>query len=162
MSEPLSFAAVRRQRGIGRLPILIALIVLILLVAAAIGGYFFMAQSSDADTSAKAEQQPPPKPTFVKVHPMTVNLASDARVLYIGLSLNVADQATAELLDSHMPEVRNRMLITLSDQKAEQLTSAQGKREIAETLRKTLRQPYSADGEDVAINDVLFTDFIVQ
>lgn len=162
MSEPLSFAAARRQRGIGRMPILIALVVLILLVAAGIAGYFFMAHGSDEATPAKAEHQPPPKPTFVKVNPMTVNLASDARVLYIGLSLNVADQDTAELLESHMPEVRNRMLITLSDQKAEQLTSAQGKRAIAKTLRETLRQPYTPDSEDVAINDVLFTDFIVQ
>lgn len=104
----------------------------------------------------------PASPTFLSVAPMTVNLGNAGQVLYIGLSLAVADPATAARLEQHMPEVRNRMLITLSDQQADRLTTAEGKRQVAETLRKVLRAPYDAHDAPVAIQRVLFTNFIVQ
>lgn len=160
MTHSASFSSPRRQQGAARTLLLIGIVVLVAVLAAGAGGYFYFMKGHSG--SAKAAEQPPPKPTFVKVDPMTVNLAGDSRVLYIGLSLAVANQATADTLTAHMPEVRNRMLITLSDQSADALTSANGKRAIAKTLRETLRKPYVPGGKPVAIKDVLFTDFIVQ
>ncbi|MGB7757792.1 MAG: flagellar basal body-associated protein FliL [Salinisphaera sp.] len=160
MTQSHSFKSPQRQQGAARTLILVGVIALVGLLAAGAGGAFYFMRGNSG--SAKAAELPPPKPTFVKVDPMTVNLAGDSRVLYIGLSLNVASQATADTLTTHMPEVRNRMLITLSDQSADKLTSADGKRAIASTLRETLRKPYTQGAKPVAINNVLFTDFIVQ
>ena len=160
MTHSDSFTSPRRQQGAARTFVLVGVIALVAVLATGVGGYFYFMHGSSG--SAKAAEQPPPKPTFVKVDPMTVNLAGDSRVLYIGLSLSVANQVAADRLTTHMPEVRNRMLITLSDQSADTLTSANGKRAIARTLRETLRKPYTQGAKPVAINNVLFTDFIVQ
>ncbi|WP_109993546.1 flagellar basal body-associated protein FliL [Salinisphaera sp. LB1] len=161
MTHIRSFPSPQRQHGAARSLLLVGIAVLVALLAAG-GGAAFYFMHGHAGSAEAAEPAPPPKPTFVKVDPMTVNLAGDSRVLYIGLSLNVASQDTADTLTAHMPEVRNRMLITLSDQSADKLTTAEGKRAIAKTLRDTLRKPYTKGGKPVAINDVLFTDFIVQ
>lgn len=155
-----SFLSPQRQYGAARTPLLVALIALVAVLLAGAGGAFYFMHGGSG--TAEAAEQPPPEPTFVKVNPMTVNLSGDSRVLYIGLSLDVANQATADRLTTHMPEVRNRMLLTLSDQSADRLTSANGKRAIAKTLRDTLRKPYRPGGKPAAINNVLFTDFIVQ
>lgn len=160
MTQYVSFTSPNRQQGVARTLLLAGLIVLVGILAAGAGSYFYFMRAGSG--SAEAAEQPPPKPTFVKVEPMTVNLDGGSRVLYIGLSLAVANPATADTLIAHMPEVRNRMLITLSDQSADELTSAAGKRAIAKSLRETLRAAYRKDGEPVAIDRVLFTDFIVQ
>ncbi|RJS95156.1 flagellar basal body-associated protein FliL [Salinisphaera sp. Q1T1-3] len=157
-SDPLPY--LQHQRGAARTFLLVGIAMLVLLLAAGGAAAFYFMHGTDEN--AKPADVPPPEPTFVTVDPMTVNISGDARVLYIGLSLNVADAQTAKTLESHMPEVRNRMLITLSDQSADRMTTAEGKRKIAGTLRETLRKPYNDGGKPMAINNVLFTHFIVQ
>lgn len=106
----------------------------------------------------------PVDPVFVTISPFTVNLQSDQfgpRLLYAGLTLEVPSEKVKATLVKNMPQVRNRLLVLLSGQNAERITQSEGKRMLAQSIMETLTEPYSGNAE-VAINDVLFTEFIVQ
>ncbi len=145
------------------------LIVLLLIGAAgtAVGGTYFYMSGSDPEagieTAEKEPPPPPPEPVFVAVEPFTVNLQdARGRILYVGVSLKVADEAVASRLTGHMPQVRNRILMTLTSQEADTLTTLEGKQALAQTLRATVSEPFVAEAEPLKVSDVLFTNFIVQ
>jgi flagellar FliL protein len=158
MADRNSTIYAHSQSGKVLTTLLIALGVVIVLAVGLGGGYYYYTTRS----TAEAATQKPPQPIFVTIKPMTINLGKRGQVLYIGLSLAVPDQATADRLTSHMPAVRNRVLLALSDQDADDLTSSAGKRRVARQLRARLRAPYRSDGKPLKINKVLFTNFIVQ
>ncbi|WP_323846730.1 flagellar basal body-associated protein FliL [Microbulbifer magnicolonia] len=119
------------------------------------------------DTAAEAqlrEPERPANPIFVKIDPFTVNLQGDlyGRLLYVGLSLQVGDEETQEFLLKHMPQVRSRLLILHSAQSPEKLTTSEGKRELASGILAALAEPMAKPQPELRIDDVLFTEFIVQ
>lgn len=157
MSRPIA-PTPARQRGLSRMLLLGILVGMALLIGG--GGAFYYTTKSNANAAPKP--LPPKVPVFVAISPMTINLSDQVSTLYIGMSLAVTDKLAADRLQQNMPIIRDRMLRTLSEQSADRMVSADGKRDIAEKLRETLNAPYGEDETPVAIENVLFTDFIVQ
>jgi flagellar FliL protein len=97
---------------------------------------------------------------------MTVNLISDdddsQHYLRIGLTLKIADDKMQARITEHMPELRSRILLDLSNKHPEDLSTVDGKRALADELKKVLDQPTDAGDPPLQIEDVLFTDFVVQ
>lgn len=144
-------------------------ILIIMLSMACSAAVFFMLDSKSSavaqDSVASSEPVEAPTPIFVSVSPFTVNLQSDKyaqRLLYIGLSLKVADIQTHELIVEHMPQVRSRLLMLLSSQSAEDLTTPQGKLALSQEILALFDEPFSDPQPTLAVTDVLYTDFIVQ
>lgn len=144
------------------------LIVLVVLASSAAAAALFMVFNQQGNGQAQAsaaqaiEYQPP---IFVEIEPFTVNLAEDdygARLLYTGISLKVANEQSQELLASHMPQVRSRLLTLLSGQQAAELTSPNGKQRLASQVKAALEAPMGETQPELTIEDVLFTEFIVQ
>lgn len=155
--------------GGGSRKLLWLLVVLVVLSLSATATALFMLftqqggmEQARAEEPAAIEYQ---EPIFVEIDPFTVNLAEDnygARLLYAGISLKVTDTRSRELLETHMPQVRSRLLTLLSGQQAEDLTSANGKKRLTDQIIAALEAPMSETQPDLAIEDVLFTEFIVQ
>ena len=104
-------------------------------------------------------------PIFVNVGPLTVNLESDTygqRLLYVGLTLQVNDFETRDMLTRHMPEVQSRLLMMLSGQSASELIPAAGKQKLAQDIKDMFASPLAQAQSPAEINAVLFTNFIVQ
>ena len=142
----------------------IALIVLIALVAAgaAAGGmYLFLSKSAHGKPAALP---PPPPPVFFALDSMTVNLLSDdgQHYLRVGLTLKLADDKMQAQLTQHMPELRSRILLDLSNKPPEDLSTLEGKRALAQELKTLIQQPTDAGAPPVHVEDVLFTEFVVQ
>ncbi len=147
---------------------LLGILIIVLSMAGSVGVYFLL----DAKSSANAEEEPAssepveaPVPLFVEISPFTVNLQSEQyeqRLLYIGLSLKVADEKTQSLLVEHMPQVRSRLLLLLSSQNAEDLVSPQGKVALSQEILALFDEPLTDPQPTLAVQDVLYTDFIVQ
>lgn len=122
-------------------------------------------QQSGAEEVTSEEKIEPIMPIFVSVGPMTVNLQNDGygkRLLYAGLSLRVRDEATQEQLTTHMPEVHSRLLVLLSDQRAEDMEKASGKEQLATQILTLFEQPLAEGWPQPLVDAVFFTDFIVQ
>ncbi|MEO6986070.1 MAG: flagellar basal body-associated protein FliL [Paralcaligenes sp.] len=142
---------------------------IILIAAASIGAtvfYFaeFASPSAHAKTTATAKPVPLPGPIFVPLEPFTVTLRDDnsSRILYVAITLRVADEASLKLLDLYMPEVRNRVLLELSIQSPTGVQTSQGRTQLAQDLAKVLKAPYLPQPHGPSISNVLFTAFVVQ
>ena len=116
-----------------------------LLVAAAGGGaaFYFM---HPTESVARAVVAKPP--VFLPLEAFTVNLAADGgqmQFMQAGITLKLAEKATADLIKDRLPEVRNRMLIVLSSKRASEILSVAGKQklagEIAEGIKKVITPP---------------------
>ncbi|WP_299595874.1 flagellar basal body-associated protein FliL [uncultured Microbulbifer sp.] len=122
---------------------------------------------NSAVTTAQGESAPAraDNPIFVRITPFTVNLQGDQmanRLLYVGLSLQVGNDETRDFLVEHMPQVRSRLLILHSAQSSTGLASPEGKQNLVKGILDTLAQPMSSKQPELLIDDVLFTEFIVQ
>ncbi|MGN4077510.1 flagellar basal body-associated FliL family protein, partial [Burkholderia gladioli] len=65
-------------------------------------------------------------------------------------------------LTQHMPEIRSRILLALSNKHPEDLATLDGKRQLADELRTLIEQPTQPGNRSARVDAVLFTDFVVQ
>jgi flagellar protein FliL len=143
--------------------ILIVLIAIIAAGAAGAGVWFFMSKRAPA-AAAEAAPALAAAPLFFPLESMTVNLQSDdgqQHFLRIGLTLRLGDAATQQELTDHMPEVRSHILLALSNKHPEELAPLEGKRALAGELKTLIEQPTDR-GAPIHVQDVLFTEFVVQ
>jgi flagellar FliL protein len=151
------------KRGKLKRIVLIVLIALVAAGAAAAGMYFFLLKNG-VGNGKPVPPPPPPPPVFFALDPMTVNLLSDdgQHYLRVGLSLKLADAKIQEALTQHMPEIRSRILLDLSNKHPEDLQTLEGKHALARELKTLIEKPTDASEPPVHVEDVLFTEFVVQ
>ncbi|BBG30350.1 flagellar basal body-associated protein FliL [Zymobacter palmae] len=149
--------------------LLLALVIIILAAGASVGGcwYFFFRHATTAPQQHVVVEQPSvvqvKPPVYTELKPFTVNLNdTEGRMLYVGLSLQVSDDEAVKALTQHLPEVRNRILMLLSSQKADNLSTPQDKERLANEIREALMAPFDTSAIAINVRQVLFTDFIVQ
>ncbi|RUO47921.1 flagellar basal body-associated protein FliL [Pseudidiomarina donghaiensis] len=147
-------------------PIMLIILILVLVLIGANTYLLWDTRNLAAATAmgATPAEPEPTDPVFLSIQPFTVNLASDQfgpRLLYAGLTLELPSEQVKMTLTKNMPQVRNRLLVLLSGQEAEKIAQSEGKKILAKSIMDSLSAPYQGD-EALAINDVLFTEFIVQ
>jgi flagellar protein FliL len=145
--------------------ILIVLIAIIAAGGAGAGVWFFMAKRAPAAAAGPAAPVPAPTPIFFPLDSMTVNLQSDdgqQHFLRIGLTLKLTDPKVQAELTEHMPELKSRILLALSNHHPDDLAPLDGKHALAKELKTLIEQPTDKGNPPVHIDDVLFTEFVVQ
>ena len=78
------------------------------------------------------------------------------------LALQVADTETESYLLEHMPQLRSRMLMLLSGQSSQTVATQQGKESLKAEILELFAQPRDDGQPELQVDDVLFTEFIVQ
>ena len=139
----------------GKLTLMIVLAVL-LLAAGAGGAWWYLSQIKDGTVSKP--------PVFVSLETFTVNLQSEHsdQHLQTNLTLKIGDTRTLDLIKLHMPEVRNRILLLLSNKESSQITDIAGKKKLAAELLAEVNQPFSEGSAGQIVESVLFTSFVIQ
>ena len=140
----------------------IPLLVLITLAACATAGYSYWRMQQQPSASVKAEPPPPPAPVFFALDTFTVNLGDADRVLYIGITLRMKDEATRSRLNEYLPEVRSRLLLLFSCQNAATLATEEGKQQLITAIKETLATPLVVGQPKQVVTDVLYTAFILR
>lgn len=119
-----------------------------------------------AEPEARREAAPVniPEPLFTSLEPFTVTLPDEytSRVLYVGITLRVEDEASRKMLNVYMPEVRDRILATLTNQTAMEVQAPGGRERLSEAIQETISRPYHPNPEGPRVSRVLFTAFVVQ
>ena len=155
-------------KSTGGTPKLLWLMVLLVMVSMAAAGAAIYMVMNDDDTGGgqlQSQQVERQSPIFLKIDPFTVNLADDefgSRLLYAGLSLKVGNEETREILEEHMPQVRSRLLMLFSGKRAQDLVTPEGKQRLGDEVVASLSEPMTQPQPSLDIQDVLFTEFIVQ
>ena len=146
---------------------LIILLALIALAGAGFGGYTWWTTQQNTQTASEEEKRPNmPQPIFMELEPFTVNLAGadngPDRVLYIHITLRLANEKSSKKLHEYLPEVRSRLLLLLSEQKSKNIEVHEGKLQLMKDIKQTLTPTLIPGDTDQDISDVLFTTFILR
>lgn len=91
-----------------------------------------------------------------------VNLLSRSgtgkRYLKTGMILEINDKLQSELLDKNKPQIRDSILIFLSNKTLKEISSMEGKIELKQSLMLRINQIV---GEAI-VSNIYFTEFVVQ
>jgi flagellar FliL protein len=68
----------------------------------------------------------------------------------------------AATLKAHIPELRNRILFILTNKKAAEIASVEGKNALITEITEELQKPFSGREKDQKLTGVYFTSFIIQ
>ena len=116
------------------------------------GGEVQAEADAEKDSHAKAAAKRDPKvlPIFVPLDPFTVNLADrDAdRYAQVGITLEIDNQKTADRIKAFMPAVRNNILMTIADRTAVELLGRNGKKALADKVRRETARAIGMEAED--------------
>jgi flagellar FliL protein len=160
MSAAAAAAEVAPPKKRNKKLIVIGAVVALVLAAGGGGAVFYLkkkaahaAEAAEGEESATAAPSAAPKrdpkavPTFVPLDTFTVNLADrDAeRYAQVGITLEVDDAKTGDLVKTFMPAIRNNILMALADKTAAQLNEREGKLKLAEQVRRETSRALGVD-----------------
>ena len=135
----------------------------LLLAVGGAGGWYFLGQQASGGP-AKVKQEPPKPPIFVSLDTFTVNLQADPaeQFLQVDLTLQLADEAEANIVKQHMPEVRNRLLMLLTSKRGSEIATIEGKKKLSQEIAAQFKDAFAAGAKLQHAPGVFFTSFVIQ
>ena len=152
---------------------MIGAIVAVLVLGGGGAGWYFTQSNSGEEAEEPAKPSKKKKkaakaaapPVFAPLEVFTVNLqpdGEDEHMLQVSITLEMAGQEQADLVKANMPKVRSRVLLLLSAKKASELTTVDGKTKLAEEVMEAIKKPFAEHEDAQEVNEVMFTQFIIQ
>ena len=152
------------KSGSKKLIIIIAVLVLLL-----IGGgvaAFFLLSGSDQQAEQVENAEPVQKPAiyFDFKPPFVVNYQWKGRQRYVQISMSVMtrEEKVVDTLTTHMPLVRNNLVMILGSQDFENLRTPEGKEAVRESILEELNRILTDEMGEPGVEKVLFTNFVMQ
>ena len=154
--------------------VLIIIVGAIMLVLASMGGIFFLLKSmgmlnpgGGGGGGHAIEHVNKDKPAIYHAFDpsFVVNFKDKGRTRYLQITVQVMtrDPEIVPSLDTHMPLIRNNLLLLFSNQEAEKLYSAEGKEDLRKAaLLETQRILEEQTGKKEAVEALYFTSFVTQ
>lgn len=137
----------------------------LLLVGASVGGTLLLIGGGADEPAKEAVEKARPVPRYLPLETMVVNFGErgPARYLQVELQVMAHDPAVLGAIETHMPVIRNNILMLLGSQKFETVSTREGKEklraDILQSVNDVLRQ--QAEMEE-GIQAVYFTSFVMQ
>ncbi|MGI4842006.1 MAG: flagellar basal body-associated protein FliL [Janthinobacterium lividum] len=168
-ADPKADAAAATPAGSKKKLIVIAAAAVLLLGGGGGAAWYFM-QGGDAAAhespkeSKKKKKKEGVKSEYVPVEAFTVNLQPEngEQYLQVQFTLQVAGTEQATLVKDNMAIVRNRVLLLLSGKRASEISTVEGKQQLAAEIQAIVQEPFDKGGDEQDVTDVLFTSFIIQ
>ncbi|MEI7466297.1 MAG: flagellar basal body-associated FliL family protein [Burkholderiales bacterium] len=166
MSEAAAAVAAPPNKGKKKLIIIIAAAALLVGVGGGAGVMLLTKKPPDAEAgdeegaddakpaktakTAAGKHDPKAVPTFVPLEPFTVNLADrDAeRYAQVGITLEISDSHVGDRIKAFMPAIRNNILLAMADRTSVELMDREGKRTLAEKIRRETSRAMGFEVED--------------
>jgi flagellar FliL protein len=128
------------------------------------GGYFGYKMLTDKDNSEKAEPEHEtevtPDTAIVAFDPFILNLADRGRYLKLAIQVELADQRHEQTLNAKIPQLRDAIIMLISDKSAQSIASAEGKFQLKEEI--LYRVNYVVGLNEDVITNIYFTNFVMQ
>ncbi|MGX9220765.1 flagellar basal body-associated protein FliL [Massilia varians] len=169
-ADPKADAAAAAPAGSKKKLIVIAAAAVLVLGGGGGAAWYFM-QGGDAAAahespkeSKKKNKKEGVKLEYLPVEAFTVNLQPENgdQFLQVQFTLQVAGTEQVTLLKDNMAIVRNRVLLLLSGKRASEISTVEGKQQLAAEIQAIVQEPFDKDGDEQDVTDVLFTSFIIQ
>lgn len=148
-----------------KMKLLLFVLIGLLSIGAGIGGTWYVMKDQYGGSVEPAFLDKKKPATFIKLDTFTVNLQSEDhehRYLLVELAIKVSQTEIVDIVKEKMPEIRNQILLLLSNRSADQISSLEGKRLLSQDIAEAVRQKIDYEILRDDIKDVLFTSFIIQ
>lgn len=161
------------EKGGGKQKLIMIIAAVLLLIAAGGAAYYFLVvkphkeheQQKKAEES-KAAAMIKPIPEEAKIGPMVeikefvVNIIGEDATHYVkaSLSLELDKDSTVDEVNKRMPQIRDAILLLISNKTFAELQDIQGKNQVKAELRSKINS-FLKTG---SVNNIYLTDFVVQ
>ncbi|WP_342243493.1 flagellar basal body-associated protein FliL [Pseudomonas sp. OTU5201] len=149
--------------------IILGVVALLLAIGLSVGGtWFFLSRGDRGAEPAKEEATSAPTkqpaiyqelaPAFV----VNFNQNGRQRYMQVSVALMTRDQAQLDALKVHMPVLRNKLVMLFSSQNFETLATPVGKEMLRQQATATVQELATQETGAVTVEQVLFTNFVLQ
>ncbi|HBO0744134.1 TPA: flagellar basal body-associated protein FliL [Pseudomonas aeruginosa] len=150
--------------------ILLIVVGLLLAIGLSVGGtWFFLSKSLKAEKTeevaseaAKPGKQPALYEILAPAFVVNFNQNGRQRYMQVGVALMGRDKAQMDALREHMPLVRNKLVMLFSSQSFDSLVTPVGKEMLRQQATAGLQELAKKETGQLAIEQVLFTNFVLQ
>jgi flagellar protein FliL len=123
----------------------------------------------EVDASGKAVEEPKAPPVYLPLDPPLVASFQDQgqiRFLQVAVELMARDDKVIEGLKTHMPVIRNNLLMMMGGQTMATLTSRDEKEKLRAAalaeVQRILKENSGGEADAPGVEDLYFTSFVVQ
>ncbi len=102
---------------------------------------------------------------YIPIDPaFVVNFASQGRARFLQISVEVMtrDPAVPELVEHHLPVIRNNLMLLFSSQTYDDVSSLEGKETLREEALTVIQEILEEETGDPGVEAVYFTSFVMQ
>jgi flagellar FliL protein len=139
----------------------------VLALAAGSGGAFLALRKphDPAAAGAHAEAAHAKKaPTYIPFDAIIVNLREESgeRMIQVAFSFETTDPKAADAVRSHLPAIRNRLILLISSRTAQEIAGREGKERLAADMLAEARIAMGATKEAPMVDAIHFSSLIIQ
>jgi flagellar FliL protein len=148
--------------------IIIAVVVVLLLVVGVGAALFFtgaFSKKGPANGNAAHAAVVKKPPIYFSIQPaMVVNFQNptQARYLQVAIDVMARDPKVIEEVKANMPAIRNRLIILLSAQQYNEISTPTGKQKLRKDVLDSINAVLKGSGASGQIEQVYFTNFVMQ
>lgn len=174
MAKKEAAAGEEKPAGKSKLKLIILIVVALLLaIGLSVGAtWFFLSKGGDKKEEGKKEEAAaehaapvkkiaiyePLAPAFV----VNFNQNGRQRYMQVSVALMARDKGEMDALKVHMPVLRNKLVMLFSGQNFDNLVTAVGKEMLRQQATATVQELAKQETGKVVIEQVLFTNFVLQ
>lgn len=129
--------------------------------------FLLLCSSSVLFAADDEEEAPKSKPGYVSLgkKPMVLNLATDSkRLTFLQLQADVLvkNDNAKEVVEANIPAIRHKLIVLLSEQKAVDMKTPATREEIRKKVTTEVRDMIENMTNNNDIDEILFSNFLVQ
>lgn len=151
--------------GGGKSKLVIMLAALVVLIGGGAAAAMFL-MGGDSDPEEEVEVSDTVNPShYLKMRPAFVanyTVGKRQRYLQVEMTLVTRDEAHLELFGDHMPVLQNDITDWLTQQDFEEMRDPESRETLRQTLVEGLQEKLEEETGEAALEDVLFTGFVMQ
>ncbi len=165
--EELDLDVQQKPAGKKRLIIYIAIALLVLALGGGAAAFFLLKGEPAEETAAdsKTSKTVAVKPAhYLALDKLVVNFGQGAPVRFLQVNLQVMshDPAALKAMETHMPAIRNDILLLLGGQKYEVVSTPEGKEQLRGLILEKIQLILDTYEKERKVEAVYFTEFVMQ
>lgn len=168
------------KKGGGMMKIVLLVNGLLLVIGIAVGAVMFFMGDDEPKTDAQQDtevledaaeggdagrKKSKGTPVYIPLHPaFVVNFENQEQVSFLQVDIQIMtyDSSVEAALKTHMPAVRNELLLLLGGKQYHEINTREGKRALSQEAIQVIQDVLKSVGEPNSIQALYFTSFVMQ
>lgn len=135
-----------------------------LVLALGAGGAFFLLKGKDEEHAEEAAAPAVAETHYLPIDKLIVNFGqgSPVRFLQVNIQLMAHDGEAIKAVETHMPAIRNDILLLLGARTYQEVNTPAGKEALRTAILETVQKVLDTHAHGKRIDAVYYTEFVMQ